>query len=100
MAIYLSAGPSTIAALMVVDRMTANASPETHTDLGTLCDCEAADRRCEQAVLTAYQDLRLHGTPQPSALEACATLYRTHHPDASPTDARTLITAWLQDQPA
>ena len=42
-------------------------------------------RRCEQAVVTAYSELRHHGT----------TLYRIHHPEASLGEARRLVAEWV-----
>ena len=33
-------------------------------------------RRCERAVLTAYRELRLVGSDDMSAFQACTTLYR------------------------
>ena len=45
-------------------------------------------RNCERAVITAYGDLRTLGTPDPDAFQACTTLYRIHHPEASLSEAR------------
>ncbi len=52
-------------------------------------------RRCEQAVVTAYSELRLHGTDDMSAFVACTTLYRIHHPEASLSEARRLVAEWV-----
>lgn len=52
-------------------------------------------RNCERAVLTAYRDLRGHGTPDPHAFQACTTLYRIHHPEASLNEARRLVAEWI-----
>ena len=50
-------------------------------------------RRCEQAVVTAYAELRGHGSDDMAAFVACTTLYRIHHPEASMNEARRLVSA-------
>lgn len=52
-------------------------------------------RRCEQAVVTAYAELRDHGSDDMSAFVACTTLYRIHHPEASLNEARRLVAEWV-----
>lgn len=52
-------------------------------------------RNCERAVITAYGDLRTLGTPDPDAFQACTTLYRIHHPEASLNEARRLVAEWI-----
>jgi hypothetical protein len=52
-------------------------------------------RRCERAVVTAYRDLRAHGSDDLSAFGACTTLYRIHHPEASVSEARRLVAEWI-----
>lgn len=52
-------------------------------------------RRCERAVVTAYQELRVVGTPDIEAFGACTTLYRIHHPEASLNEARLLVAEWI-----
>ncbi len=52
-------------------------------------------RRCERAVVTAYTDLRGLGTDDMSAFQACTTLYRIHHPEASLNEARRLVAEWV-----
>lgn len=52
-------------------------------------------RRCERSVVTAYIDLRAHGTADLSAFRACTTLYRIHHPEASLSEARRLVAEWI-----
>ena len=58
---------------------------------------EASDiaRRCERAVVTAYRDLRGLGTDDVCAFQACTTLYRIHHPEASLNEARRLVAEWI-----
>lgn len=51
--------------------------------------------RCERAVVTAYRELRDIGTEDFSAFQACTTLYRVHHPEASITEARRLVAEWV-----
>ena len=52
-------------------------------------------RRCEQAVVTAYRDLRGHGVADLHAFRSCATLYRIHHPEAALDEARRLVAEWI-----
>ncbi|HEX3992541.1 MAG TPA: hypothetical protein VHX39_15335, partial [Acetobacteraceae bacterium] len=52
-------------------------------------------RRCEAAVVTAYSELRQHGTDDMAAFVACTTLYRIHHPEASLNEARRLVAEWV-----
>lgn len=52
-------------------------------------------RRCERAVVTAYGELRQHGTDDLGAFDACTTLYRIHHPEASLNEARRLVAEWV-----
>jgi hypothetical protein len=52
-------------------------------------------RKCERAVITAYQELRDVGTADVTAFHACTTLYRIHHPEASLNEARRLVSEWI-----
>ncbi len=52
-------------------------------------------RRCERAVISAYRELRAHGTDDPEAFRACTILYRIHHPEASMNEARRLVAEWI-----
>ena len=52
-------------------------------------------RRCERAVVTAYQELRNIGSDDLSAFQACTALYRIHHPEASLNEARRLVAEWI-----
>lgn len=52
-------------------------------------------RRCERAVVTAYRELRGIGTPDLQAFGACTTLYRIHHPESSMSEARRLVSEWI-----
>lgn len=52
-------------------------------------------RRCERAVVAAYRDLRAHGRPDMEAFQACTSLYRIHHPEASLNEARRLVAEWI-----
>ena len=58
-------------------------------------DVSHITRRCERAVVTAYRELRDTGTDDFSAFRACASLYRIHHPEASPNEARRLVSEWI-----
>ncbi|MFT9095106.1 MAG: hypothetical protein ABF459_08210 [Gluconobacter cerinus] len=52
-------------------------------------------RKCERAVVTAYQELREVSQPDMQAFAACTTLYRIHHPESSITEARRLVAEWI-----
>jgi hypothetical protein len=52
-------------------------------------------RRCERAVVTAYREQRAYGTGDLLAFQACTTLYRIHHPEASLNEARRLVAEWI-----
>jgi len=52
-------------------------------------------RKCERAVVTAYRELRGCGTADIQAFHACTTLYRIHHPEASVSEARRLVSEWI-----
>jgi streptomycin 6-kinase len=52
-------------------------------------------RHCERAVVTAYSELRQHGTDDMSAFVACTTLYRIHHPESTLSEARRLVAEWV-----
>ena len=52
-------------------------------------------RRCERAVVTAYNELRQIGSDDISAFQACTGLYRIHHPEASLNEARRLVAEWI-----
>lgn len=52
-------------------------------------------RHCERVVITAYRDLRSRDVPDVSAFQACVTLYRIHHPEASVSEARRLVSEWI-----
>lgn len=55
----------------------------------------AIARRCERAVVTAYRELRQIGTEDLRAFHACTTVYRIHHPEASLSEARRLVSEWI-----
>ena len=46
-------------------------------------------------MVTAYSELRQHGSDDMSAFVACTTLYRIHHPEASLGEARRLVAEWV-----
>ena len=58
-------------------------------------DASLIARRCERAVITAYRELREHGTGDLPAFQACVTIYRVHHPEASLNEARRLVAEWI-----
>jgi hypothetical protein len=58
-------------------------------------DLNYITRNCERAVVAAYRDLRAFGNPDLAAFQACTTLYRIHHPEASLNEARRLVAEWI-----
>lgn len=58
-------------------------------------DLNRITRKCERAVITAYEELLGVGQPDISAFTACTTLYRIHHPEASLNEARRLVAEWI-----
>ena len=52
-------------------------------------------RNCERAVITAYDELRSRGSADMDAFQACTTIYRIHHPEASLNEARRLVAEWV-----
>lgn len=52
-------------------------------------------RKCERAVITAYQELKSRGAEDVQAFTTCTTLYRLHHPEASLPEARLLVAEWI-----
>ncbi len=63
--------------------------------MGNDAEISLIARRCERAVVTAYRELRQHGTDDLSAFGACTALYRIHHPEASVGEARRLVAEWI-----
>ncbi len=113
MAMYLSAGTATIAALMMAEHAdesgrlpvaqggdaslsaAALSISERGADFAVPSSFGHIGRRCERAVVTAYLDLRTNGAGDFSAFRACTTLYRIHHPEASLRQARDLVAEWI-----
>ncbi|HEY1933998.1 MAG TPA: hypothetical protein VGG99_18460 [Acetobacteraceae bacterium] len=58
-------------------------------------DVPGIARNCERAVITAYRELRQIGSPDLEAFQACTSLYRIHHPEASLNEARRLVAEWI-----
>ncbi|MCI0752663.1 hypothetical protein [Teichococcus vastitatis] len=58
-------------------------------------DVSHITRRCERAVVTAYRELRETGNDDLSSFRACTALYRIHHPEASVSEARRLVSEWI-----
>jgi hypothetical protein len=58
-------------------------------------DTSHITRSCERAVVTAYRELRVLGNADMDSFQACTTLYRIHHPEASLNEARRLVAEWI-----
>lgn len=52
-------------------------------------------RRCERSVITAYQELKSAGIDEVQIFESCTNLYRIYHPESSITEARLLVSEWI-----
>ncbi|QHI95630.1 hypothetical protein GT348_04540 [Aristophania vespae] len=58
-------------------------------------DTRYIGRKCERAVITAYQELKDMGQDDMQAFTACTTLYRIYHPESSLPEARLLVSEWI-----
>lgn len=58
-------------------------------------DTRHIGRKCERAVITAYQELKENGHDDMEAFTACTSLYRIYHPEASLPEARLLVSEWI-----
>lgn len=58
-------------------------------------DTRHIGRKCERAVVTAYQELLDMGQDDVQAFATCTTLYRIHHPETSLSEARLLVSEWI-----
>ncbi|CAI3922696.1 unnamed protein product [Commensalibacter communis] len=52
-------------------------------------------RRCERSVITAYQELKSAGVDEVQVFKSCTNLYRIYHPESSITEARLLVSEWI-----
>ncbi|MFT8876125.1 MAG: hypothetical protein ABF932_06155 [Gluconobacter potus] len=52
-------------------------------------------RKCERAVVTAYQELREVGQPDMPGVSAGTPRDRIHHPESSVKEARRLVAEWI-----
>ena len=84
MEIYRATGAMPLATLMAVERI-AREHARDHL----------ISRRCERDVVISYRELRSRGQAESRAFQACTTLYRSHHPEASIDEARKLVTSWI-----
>jgi hypothetical protein len=50
---------------------------------------------CREAALRAYAGLRASGVVDLRAFEAAVTVYRHHHPESPPRQARHVVAEWL-----
>ena len=61
--------------------------------------CAAVGSRCHQAVIRAYENLRVAGVEDQKAFLAATRLYRTHHPEDDFKSARFRVAGWIYDSP-
>lgn len=52
-------------------------------------------RKCERSVVTAYQELKAAGIDEVQIFQSCTNLYRIYHPESSVTEARLLVSEWI-----
>lgn len=50
---------------------------------------------CRLAVTRAYREMQASGAPDSHCLDAALTVYRWHHPEASPPKAEDIVSAWI-----
>ena len=62
--------------------------------------CAAVGLRCQEAVVRAYDNLRISGVKDQQAFLAATRLYRTHHPQTDFEAARLRVAGWIYDRPA
>ncbi|HYD98634.1 MAG TPA: hypothetical protein VEH84_04570 [Alphaproteobacteria bacterium] len=58
---------------------------------------EEDDCRCRRAVTRAFRELRGCGQPDRTAYDAALAVFRWHHPEASVSEARETVAAWVWD---
>lgn len=51
--------------------------------------------RCKGAALRAYGGMKDHGAAETEALDAAYRIYRFHHPEDAPADARLTVERWI-----
>lgn len=59
---------------------------------GELCGEGSA---CRQATLRAYASLKASGVIDPHAFDAAVTVFRYHHPESQPLQARHIVAEWI-----
>lgn len=50
---------------------------------------------CRSAVTRAYREMQASGAPDSHCLDAALTVYRWHHPEASPPKAEDIVSTWI-----
>lgn len=58
----------------------------------------AVGLRCQEAVVRAYDNLRVAGVKDQQAFMAATRLYRTHHPETDFKSARLRVAGWVYDR--
>jgi hypothetical protein len=54
--------------------------------------------QCQEAVIRAYENLRIAGVQDQKAFLAATRLYRTHHPEDDFKSARLRVAGWIYDR--
>jgi hypothetical protein len=60
--------------------------------------CAAVGPRCQEAVIRAYDNLRVAGVEDQKAFTAATRLFRTHHPETDFKSARLRVAGWIYDR--
>lgn len=60
--------------------------------------CRPGVPQCQQAVIRAYDNLRIAGVQDQQAFLAATRLYRTHHPENDFKSARLRVAGWIYDR--
>jgi hypothetical protein len=58
----------------------------------------AVGPRCQEAVIRAYDNLRIAGVKDQQAFMAATRLFRTHHPETDFKSARLRVAGWIYDR--
>jgi hypothetical protein len=54
--------------------------------------------QCQEAVIRAYDNLRIAGVKDQQAFMAATRLFRTHHPETDFNSARLRVAGWIYDR--
>ena len=59
-----------------------------------MCDV-AASCACHEAVIRAYGELKKKNVPNVAAFDSAVKVFRYHHPEIAPLDAKYTVAEWI-----